>query len=70
MRLRRVDRLDLLAIAALYKLSIDVQADGLGVLDAIGGSQFDGKVGRHLEGCLCTEKLVLFIRVGSWWQSP
>ncbi len=48
--LRWVDRLDLLAIAALYELSIDVQPNGLIVFDAIGGCQFDGKAGRHLEG--------------------
>ena len=67
--LRWVDRLNLLAITALYEFSIDIQADGLVVLDAIGGRQFDEKVGRHLEGCLCTVKLILFIRVGGWWQS-
>lgn len=48
--LRGVDRLDLLAIAALYELSIDVQPNGLVVFDTIGSCQFDGKVGRHLEG--------------------
>lgn len=66
---RWVDRLNLLAIAALHELPIDVEANGLAILDAIGGSQFDGKVGRHLESCMCTVYSVSFVKVGGWWQS-
>ena len=41
---RWVDRLELLLVAALHELSIDVKTNWLGILAPVGGSELDEEI--------------------------
>lgn len=50
---RWVDRLELLSIAALHELAVDIQAEWLGILAPVRSSELGEEVRRHGAYCSC-----------------